>query len=125
MKLKTSEHAEQSAVFQWAVYHLGRYPELEFMFAIPNGGHRHIAVARKLKAEGVKSGVPDIFLPGQRGGYAGLWIEMKIKGNKPTTNQLKYHAFLVAQGYCVFICYSADEAIKKILDYMNGYYTTP
>ena len=40
----------------------GRHPQLALIFAIPNGGKRHIGTARKLKAEGVRSGVPDIFL---------------------------------------------------------------
>jgi hypothetical protein len=49
-----SEHDQQVALFTWANQNLDRYPVLRWMFAVPNGGHRHPAVAGKLKAEGVK-----------------------------------------------------------------------
>ena len=38
-------------------------PRLEWIHAIPNGGLRNKATASNLKAEGVKSGVLDVFLP--------------------------------------------------------------
>jgi hypothetical protein len=47
------------------------------LFAIPNGGARHKAIAGKLRAEGVRAGVPDICLPVPRGEYHGLFIELK------------------------------------------------
>ena len=56
------EHQEQVALFNWAKFFENKCKDLGMMYAIPNGGKRHIAVARKLKAEGVKAGVPDIFL---------------------------------------------------------------
>lgn len=52
-------------------------PELARLFAIPNGGQRDKITAGKLKAEGVKPGVPDIFLPVPRHVWAGLFVEMK------------------------------------------------
>ena len=54
-----TEHEEQCALFEWADCWFPMVSAL--LFAIPMGGHRHIAVAAKLKAEGVKAGVPDIF----------------------------------------------------------------
>jgi len=72
---KESDH--QIALFQWVSYQLKRYPELELLYHIPNGGYRYKTTARRLKAEGVKAGVPDICLPVPRGGYHGLYIEMK------------------------------------------------
>lgn len=52
-------------------------PELEDMFAIPNGGKRDKITAANLRREGVKRGVPDVFLPVRRGAWAGLFIELK------------------------------------------------
>src|SRR5262245_32523350 len=76
-----SEHAEQVALFMWAWDHRDEFPELQSMFAIPNGSERAKPVAARLKAEGVKAGVSDVFLPlpivHNSGMYAGLWIEMK------------------------------------------------
>ena len=56
------EHIEQVKLFNWARQNESMYLHLSLLFAIPNGGHRHIGTARKLKAEGVKAGVPDCFL---------------------------------------------------------------
>ena len=71
------ETEEQQALFTWAALQTAVYPELELMFAIPNGGLRHKKTAHTLKAEGVKAGVPDIFLPAPHAGYNGMFIEMK------------------------------------------------
>jgi hypothetical protein len=84
MSLISSEHDEQVNLFHWADIMSPQYPELALLHAIPNGGKRNINVARKLKEEGQKAGVPDICLPVPRGEYHGLYIEMKYGRNKPT-----------------------------------------
>ena len=89
------------------------------MFAIPNGGLRNIKVAVKLKAEGVKSGVPDIFLAYPSRGMHGMFIEMKVGRNKPTENQRDYMFSLSAAGYYCTTCYGADEALAEILWYLE------
>lgn len=115
------EHAEQVALFQWAYVMQNRFPELKLMFAIPNGGKRHIAVAAKLKAEGVKSGVPDIFLPAARCDCYGLFIEMKRRGGGTTSdNQDGWIDALRIQGYRVAVCHGADAAISEIVNYLMG-----
>lgn len=114
------EHNEQATLFQMISYQVNKYPELELMFAIPNGGARHIAVARKLKAEGVKAGVPDIFLPVARNGYHGLFIEMKVGKNKPTDHQRDYLDKLEDEGYLTDVCYSSEEAYNLIMTYLKN-----
>ena len=57
---RDGEHVEQAALFRWAEFARARLPELTLLHAIPNGGHRHKATAARLKAEGVKRGVPDL-----------------------------------------------------------------
>ena len=71
-RARNSEHAEQVALFKWAEFAAARWPELTLMHAIPNGGHRNKITAARLKAEGVRAGVPDICLPVARGGWHGL-----------------------------------------------------
>jgi hypothetical protein len=111
-----SEHQEQIALFQWAAYH----PELRWMHAIPNGGKRTIGVARKMKAEGVKSGVPDIFLPIPKNGYHGLYIEMKREAKSYVSSpQREAIAYLESQGYAVEVCKGAMQAIERIKEYMG------
>lgn len=114
-----SEHTEQCALFDWAESRSRRHPELKLMFAVPNGGARHIAVGRKLKAEGVKAGVPDIFLPVPRNGFHGLFIEMKFGKNKMTTIQQWWKVKLQERGYQHLVCYGWEEASVGILEYLE------
>lgn len=117
---RDQEHQEQKALFEFAEWQQGKYPELKLMYAVPNGGHRHVAVAKKLKAEGVKSGVPDIELPVTRGGYTGLHVEMKVKPNKPSQAQRDFMAALGEQGRLCCVCYGAKEAWEAIKAYLEG-----
>lgn len=114
--LKWSEAQEQAALFQWASY----FPELDWMYAVPNGGSRNKIEAANLKRQGVKSGVSDIVLPLPRGKYHGAYIEMKIGRNKPSEHQKEFLRFVNEQGYCGVVCYGFDDARKFILDYMKG-----
>ena len=100
--------------------HAGRWPCLAYLFAIPNGGKRATVTAMRLKAEGVKAGVPDIFLPWPVGGWCGLWIEMKYGSNKTTEQQRDWLAWLGINGYKTEVCWGAGEAIRVIEDYLQG-----
>lgn len=113
------EHKEQVALFQWAELAQNVYPELEWMYAIPNGGHRHKAVAAKLKAEGVKPGVPDVCLPVPRQGFGALFIEIKAGKNKPTQNQIEWGGGLNAMGNKAVTCWGWEAAKKIIEEYLN------
>ncbi|MEF2799686.1 MAG: VRR-NUC domain-containing protein [Christensenellales bacterium] len=113
------EENEQIALFRWAAYEKSVYPELEYMFHIPNGGVRNKATGGKLKAAGVKAGVPDICLPLPCKRYAGLYIELKAGKNKPQPNQLRWLDALNRNGYLAVVCYGCEEAIKTIVDYIK------
>jgi hypothetical protein len=52
-----------------------------------------------------------------KNGYHGLFIEMKYGSNKVTENQEKFLQNAANVGYAVSVCYSANEAIKRIEDY--------
>lgn len=95
------------------------YPQLRGrLFAVPNGGHRHISVALKLKAEGVRSGVPDLFLLEPRHGFHGLAIEMKDKGGKLSKAQADWLDWLTGRGYCATVCVGSDVARETIASYL-------
>lgn len=117
--IKRHESEEQAALFEWAGYNRGAYPEFALMYHIPNGGSRNKIEAANLKRQGVKAGVPDICLPVARGKYHGLYIELKVDKNKPTQNQIEWADRLNAQGYLSLVCYGFDEARKAILKYLN------
>lgn len=116
----TPEEATQAALFQWAELNARKYPELRYMFHIPNGGYRHKTTAVKMKAIGQKAGVPDIFLPVPRGVFHGLWIELKYGKNRTTEAQRDYLSFLEEQGYGIAVCYGVDEAVQAIEEYLRA-----
>lgn len=118
--MKQLEHQHQAALFRWAGFQCRRLPELNLLFAIPNGGYRNPATAGRLKAEGVKPGVPDVCLPVARGEFHGLFIEMKAGRNRPTTSQVAWHFHLSQQGYRVAVCYGVEAAIEVIEGYLRG-----
>lgn len=115
-----TEHQEQAALMRVCRLHENKYPGLELIHAIPNGGQRHIAVARKLKAEGVKAGVPDIFLPVPRGNAHGLYIELKAKGGRVSDAQRNMLAALSSQGYACIVAYGWENAWGEVKSYMES-----
>lgn len=110
----------QKMVFQWATLQQGKHPFLELMYHVPNGGSRHILEAVNLKKQGVKSGVPDIVLPVPKGGYHGLYLELKALKGKLSDSQKEWLTKLDKQGYKTEIAYSFDEAIDKIKKYIES-----
>ena len=107
------EANEQAALFRWAWFMRGKYPELDLLYHIPNGG------SRNLKRQGVRAGVPDLCLPVARGRYHGLYIEMKYGKNKTSDEQNKWLDALSKQGYAVAVCYGWESAQKVITNYLN------
>ncbi len=115
-----SESVEQISLFHWATWLSGTYPVLNLMHHIPNGGKRDKATAKRLKAEGVKAGVPDICLPCPSGGFHGLYIELKAGKNKTTDYQDEWLEALSKQGYKTAVCYGWEQASEVILNYIKG-----
>jgi hypothetical protein len=115
------EHEQQCLLFQWAAENEATYPELRWMFAVPNWiGTRTKKHGARLKAEGRKPGVLDIWMPVKRGTFPGLVIEMKAGNNRPTAEQRKWIEHLKAQGWCVLVAWSSDAAIQWIIAYLAG-----
>ena len=118
-----TEHDEQAALFATAQRRARRDPAagaLRLLFAIPNGGARHPAVAAKLQEEGVQPGVPDLFLPVPRGGVPGCFIELKrAQGGRVAPAQAQWHAKLAEQGYHVAVCRGAAAAWTVLCDYLG------
>lgn len=141
MRRRDSEHAAQVAVVTWALLARAEFPELALLFAIPNGGHRNVIVAKKLKAEGVRAGVPDLMLPVARGGYHGLFIEMKAGGSEMgdgrwemgkakrkgvvSDAQSQFLRALAAQGFKAAVCYGSEQAENILREYLSQSCTAP
>jgi hypothetical protein len=106
-----TEHYEQRELVRWFRQ---TWPGVR-IFAIPNGGARSIATASRLKAEGVASGVPDLFIPAWR-----LWVEMKrSKGGSLSAEQKDWCEYLVSSGYFFIVGKGCEDAKQKILDFSN------
>ena len=111
------EAIEQAKVIAWARASERNYPYLQLLHCSLNGVKMTKAQAGRAIAQGMLSGVPDLFLPVPKNGYHGLFIEMKYGSNKVTENQEKFLQNAANVGYAISVCYSANEAIKRIEDY--------
>ena len=113
------EHEEQAQFVRMVD---AAYPRdiAALLFAIPNGGRRHIKTACDLKHEGVRSGVPDLFFAYPHKGYAGLFIEMKRrKGGRVSDGQKRYIELLRGQCYAAVVCRGCDEAFNALASYLG------
>ena len=115
-----TESEEQATLFSWAAMKSGKRPELRLLFHIPNGGKRGKVEAARFKAEGVKPGVPDLFLPVARGGWHGLFIELKRqKGGRIGDAQRRWITALMTQGYYAEVCFGWKDAAELIENYLD------
>lgn len=104
-----SEHAEQVGLINWF---RGRFPSV-LIFAIPNGEKRSISVAKRLKAEGVVRGIPDLYVPEWH-----LWIEMKrASGGRLSPDQKTIIEKLISIGDTVIVGKGASDASAQILSF--------
>ena len=116
------EEQEQADLVDKIDRNLHIYPLLTWIFHIPNGGWRGKIAGLRMKRQGVRRGVPDLFLPIPRGGYFGLWIEMKRTNASPSDTsdaQRDWHELLREQGYCVYICKGCLRAWRVLVWYMS------
>lgn len=122
MSVRHEESNEQQALIRWSRLSSKSYPGLDRIFHIPNGqllggsGVQRMRRGARLKAEGLKAGVPDLFLPVPIGEYAGLFIEMKRKaGGRLSKYQKDWCEWLPTAGYKLVVSngfLEAKEAIK-------------
>lgn len=131
MMADITEHGEASALFDYVQRIENQYPELRLFHAIPNGaklgwgrdrdGNRYSREGVKLKAEGLRPGVPDYFLPAIRLPYYGLYIELKVGRNVPSSDQIFFLLLARNAGYRATCCWGFDAA-RSVLDrYLGGY----
>ena len=114
------ESDQQISLFQWAKLAQTQYPELSLLHSIPNGGKRNVREAARLKREGAKAGVSDVFLPVARGIWHGLYCEMKVKGGRLSDSQKWWIEETTKQGYLAVVCYGWVEAKGVIERYLEG-----
>lgn len=106
-------------VFDWAALASRAYPELAWLYAIPNAAKRSARAAQWMKAEGLRPGVPDVCLPVPRGGFGALYIEHKRLGAKPTPEQSRWLHHLALLGNRCIISHSFDSTRAALLEYLK------
>ncbi len=125
-----SEHVMQRKVFEWSKLHEHLYPDLKLLFAVPNAGKRSRFERGFALEEGLKKGVPDIWLPvaklgpPRRGGKTevlarGLVIEMKRRPNALTPEQGWWLDSMRDQHWQTNVCWSFEEAVGVIEEYLK------
>lgn len=113
-------------------------PALEWFHAIHNQGHGDAVRGANAKAEGVRKGVADTFLPwpifkgrdnfGDAVYWHGLYIEMKKPTEAPKTDkskggmsdeQIKFGEYAKAVGYGFITCYGWEHAVATLRSYIE------
>ena len=97
---------------------------LVWLHSIPNSGHGKKGTAgavrgARMKAEGLKPGVADVFLPLPCGGYHGLYLELKKAGGRLQPEQREFADYVREQGYSWFVATGYWDAIHTILCYLG------
>ena len=122
-----SESAHQIALIRWADLQARTRPELGLLYSIANGGMRNIITAARLKAEGVRAGVPDLCLPVPRNGFGALYIELKApkvagstkRAGRLSQAQVDWGKRLALAGNAWVVVHGWDEAREAIEGYLR------
>ena len=134
-KRRHEEDDEQASLFAWRDAIKTRFPLIGLLYAIPNGAHLsgtpigdgamppHVARAiraKRLKKQGMFSGMPDVALPVPRNNHGALYIELKkCKGGVVSPEQRERITLLRDAGNRVEVCAGWQAARTVVLDYMG------
>lgn len=83
-----------------------------YWFAIPNAARRSMALAAKMRAEGMKSGVADICIMLAQGRT--IWLELKKAKGRQTDTQVEFQEICRKLGHTYLLAHSLDEAITVL-----------
>jgi hypothetical protein len=124
-----TEHQEQCALIEWARTRIPIWPEIEYIYSVPNGaklpykktrgGKRYSREANWLLKEGMLPGVSDIVVPAPRGVYHSLYLELKVGYNKPTEKQLWFLNGVSQFGFATAVAWGFEQAKEIITAYMQ------
>lgn len=115
--MRTIESNIQKACVKWFRYSYAKYNGV--FFSVPNGGNRDVVTGSSLKDEGVLAGVADLILLVSNDAYHGLCVEMKKPKGTQQETQKVFQRAVENQGYKYVLCYSIDDFIREIKEYLN------
>lgn len=119
-----SEHGDQAALVAWLKM-TGIWDKYG-VFAVPNGmpipasPRVRAKIVNYMKAEGMRPGAADLFFPVARGGFFGMFVEMKREdGGQLRDNQKEFLEIVERAGYFTAVPAGYDEAIGIVQDYLS------
>lgn len=124
-ELYVSESASQTSCVRWFRTVFSRY--VKHLFSIPNGaiigGHvtkkGFPVMAAILKGEGMTEGVADLMLALPRGGFHGMFIEMKTPVGSLSPDQRDFLELMASVGYAVAVFKSQNDFENDVTAYME------
>ena len=118
LKMST-ESREQIRYFKLLEFQAKKYPLLRTVHAIPNGTFIVSKHGRnRAKAEGLTSGVFDIFVPLPRFGKAGLYIEMKWTST--LSDEQKKFASALDSYFMFTVCHYSQQALDVTIAWIKS-----
>jgi hypothetical protein len=120
-----TEAQEQAVLFSWVELAKNKDPRIGLLFHIANSGgyvggySSNVARVMGMNRQGVRKGVPDLFLPVPIGRWHGLFMELKRQKGRVSLDQTAWIEALRGQGYCVVVCHGAQAAIDWINKYLG------
>lgn len=116
--MRHEEDDLQMQCVTWFRYQYRNYAML--LHHSPNGGRRDAREGARFKQMGVVAGFPDLILCVARGGYHGLFIEMKSRTGRQEQSQKVMQTLLEKEGYKYVLCRSLLEFMNIINNYMQS-----
>lgn len=129
-----NENEEQAVIVSWCMqnglvavavpngFNLNSSVGLLRMYGLPVSAikTKNAIQIAQLKKEGLHKGFPDIMIFGETTDKPNiLFMENKVKNNKPSDVQLMCHKWLRELGYTVEISTDSKDAIQKIKSYFG------
>ena len=110
-----SEQRLQSSVIKYLNL---QYPKVKYCASLGGQYQRYPSQRTKAKETGYVKGFPDLQICEARGGYFGLFIEVKVKGAYPTKEQKEWIEDLNNRGYHAECLKGLSNIISVIDEYL-------
>jgi hypothetical protein len=116
-----SEDSLQILCAEWLKKALLRYSlPKELFWHVPSEGKRTVQFAMRLKAMGLRKGIPDVCLLLPRGGCHGFFCELKKAGEAPTKDQKELLNSLDRQNYYVIVVNDFETFKQEAQAYLEA-----
>jgi hypothetical protein len=120
-KIVTPEKDIQATFFSWRDMFKRNYPQLNAIFAVPNGIWTFKAVAKSMVRQGMTAGIPDVICahPSRDGKFHGLFIEFKSETGETSEQQEFFLKYFSDLGYRTAICRNWWTAANLVNEHLG------